>query len=704
MSRTLTPGLRALARMHGIQTSYFDVRSERILAPEETLRHLLRSLGVRADTPADVSNALRRTSLSRLQTPTEPVFVAWNGRLPTVEVRTGARSRTPVLAIELEHDGNAQHWQTLNKRSQHEFEVDGHTFTVSGHQYDGILPPGYHTLRWEAGSTQSESLVVSAPSQCYRDPSAPAEWGVFAPLYALREDMDWGAGTYRELERLSRWLHQNGGHLVGTLPILPCFYEQDAEPSPYLPITRLLWSEFFIDVAGVDFVNDCTEAISILSSSGFADERERLNRRDHVDYQAVLRLKRRVLEPLSRYAWSQSDALSSELDAFRRSNPLVEDYAVFRGTLEATQQRWQEWPERLRNGNLESSPVALEARRYHEFVQWLAHRELSTIFEASNTASLYLDLPVGVHPDGYDAWRFRESHITGASCGAPPDTVFTTGQSWMAPPLHPAGIRETGYRYLRLCLQHHMRHCDVLRIDHVMGMHRMFCVPEGARASEGTYIRYRPDEMYAILCLESHRNRTAVVGEDLGTVPRDVRRAMTRHGLNRMFVLYYEMPALLSRGALSVPENSLASISTHDMPPFASIWRGVDIREQAEIGIMDRGQVPSAREERTTIKECLQGWLRTRAPERPSDDEHTMLRSVLSWLAASRARYVIANLEDFWLETRQPNIPGAAEKHPNWVQRIPMTLRQIEHDSRTSDMIGILRKERGRRRMAGKGD
>ncbi|MFW6057034.1 MAG: 4-alpha-glucanotransferase, partial [Chloroflexota bacterium] len=539
MSRSFTPGLRSLARLHGIQTSYLDVKAERIPASEATLRSLLHSLGVRADTPAEITNALHGAALSRMQTPVEPVFIAWDGQLPTVEVRTCAQSKAPALVIELEHAGTGADKHMLTSHARREVETHGHKFTVFEYQFSGTLPPGYHSLRWETCSTQGKSLVVSAPSRCYTGESARAEWGVFAPLYALRDEADWGVGSYRELARLSRWVDKNDGHLIGTLPILPCFYESDSEPSPYLPVTRLLWSEFFLDIAQVDFLNDCTEAVDIISSSAFTDELARLNQADRVDYPAVLKLKRRVLEALARYAWKESSVLAAELDEFRRSHPLIIDYALFRGALEATRQRWQEWPERLRNGDLESSPAACETRRYHEFAQWLAHRELSGIFEASNTASLYLDLPVGVHPDGYDAWRFKESHLTGVSCGAPPDTVFSTGQSWFAPPPHPTGIRESGYRYWRLCLQHHMRHCDVLRIDHVMGMHRMFCVPEGASASEGTYIRYHPDEMYAIVCLESHRNRTAIVGEDLGTVPDAVRRAMTRHGLKRMFVLYY---------------------------------------------------------------------------------------------------------------------------------------------------------------------
>jgi 4-alpha-glucanotransferase len=694
MTRVI-PGLRRLARTHGIQSSYFNVEAKRVWASDETLLELLAALGASVHGASDVERARHEAIVQSLRTPLDPVLVAWDGELPCFEIRTPAAAGEPLLRLVLE-DGSDDAPRSLRILGERTTDVDGTPFVARRYAIDRILPFGYHPLKWEASSASGESLIISAPARCYtgEDPRPP--WGLFAPLYALRSATDWGAGSYSELRRLAAFVRGENGHLVGILPILPCFYRKNAEPSPYLPVTRLLWSEFYIDVEGIDFVADCREALELLNSTLFRDEQARVHQDALVDYPGTMRLKRQVLEALARFVERDRPALRQEMEQFLVRRPLVRDYAAFRATLEATNQTWHDWPARMRSGNLDGNAGDAAVERYYEFAQWLAHRQLEDVNESPDTANLYLDLPVGVHPDGYDAWRHQAIHLTGASCGAPPDIVFTTGQDWQAPPMHPAALRRHGYAYWRSCLQHHMRHCDVLRIDHVMGLHRMYCIPQGRSAAEGAYIRYPFAELYAVLTLESHRNRTRIVGEDLGTVPHAVRAAMARHGLDRMFVLYYEMPGLESGRGLAVPRNSLACISTHDMPPFAAIWRGLDIRQQAEMGILARERLPAARAERRRVRQKLLGWLELHAPLKPSGEERSVLRSIISWLGASRARYVMANIEDFWSETRQPNVPGSGARHPSWVQRLAMTLEDMMDDSQTKEMTGILERERSR--------
>lgn len=697
------PGLRPLARRYGIQTSYFNVEAERVRASDDTLLYLLRTLGAAVYTSADVEQARREAAFSAMRTPIEPVLVAWEGRLPAVEVRAPARPRdTPRLHLVLE-DGSTPTQALFHLSSERETDVEGVRFAVREYCSEQALPQGYHTLAWEASSARGTSLIISAPDRCYTGGDSHPEWGLFAPLYAVRSARDWGAGTYSDLLQLAAFVDRQGGSLVGTLPILPCFYEKGMEPSPYLPVTRLLWSEFFIDIEAVEFLSACTEALELLSSRAFLADRARLTRATLVNYPDVLRLKRQALESLSRLIEHEHPSVESDMQQFLRKHPLVRDYAAFRATIEATGRKWQDWSGDMRGGNLGEAPGDPAVRRYYEFTQWLAHRQLERITDSDDTADLYLDLPIGVHPEGYDAWRHQERHLTGVSCGAPPDVVFTTGQNWRAPPMHPTAMRQHGYEYWRLCLQHHMRHCDVLRVDHVMGLHRMYCIPHGHSAAHGAYVRYRQNEMYAVLCLESHRNHTAVVGEDLGTVPHAVRDTMNRHALNRMFVLYYEMPGMADGRGLRVPRNSLACISTHDMPPFAAIWRNLDIRQQAKLGILAPERLPSARSDRRKLKHRLLDWLALHAPLKPANDEQSVLRSILSWLGVSRARYVIANIEDFWLETGQPNVPGAGGRYPSWTQRMSLSLEQILADSQTSEMAGILEKERAHRREARKG-
>jgi 4-alpha-glucanotransferase len=294
--------------------------------------------------------------------------------------------------------------------------------------------------------------------------------------------------------------------------------------------------------------------------------------------------------------------------------------------------------------------------------------------------------------------------VENAATGAPPDSVFTTGQRWGSPPLHPVAIRERRYDYVRAYLEHHMRSARMLRVDHVMGLHHIFCIPEGAEPAMGAYLRYHPDEWYALLSLESHRNKTIIVGEDLGLVPREVRRSMARHGLSRMFVLHYEMDGLAQGRTPSISTNCLASLNTHDMPPFAAMWEGLDICQQARVGILKRGRVAAARRTRKAAIRFLLGILKTVCPQVAEGQElDVVLRCILGWLGSSRARYIMVNLEDLWLETTQQNIPGVGGAYPSWRHRAARTMEDILQGRANGNALQLLQEgiQKARRNIGG---
>jgi len=229
--------------------------------------------------------------------------------------------------------------------------------------------------------------------------------------------------------------------------------------------------------------------------------------------------------------------------------------------------------------------------RYHLYVQWLAHERLSSLAAAKQAGcSLCLDLPLGTNPDGYDVWRQRSLFALDVNGGAPPDSFFTKGQNWGFPPLHPQTLREQGCRYFIASIQNHLRYAGVLRIDHATGLHRLFWIPKDFSAPEGVYVHYRTEELYAILALESYRHQALLVGEDLGTVPRYVRPALARHKAQRMYALPFELSPDPKRTLRAAPTDSLACMSTHDMPTFTSFWRGLDIQDRVELGLMDQAQ------------------------------------------------------------------------------------------------------------------
>jgi 4-alpha-glucanotransferase len=279
-----------------------------------------------------------------------------------------------------------------------------------------------------------------------------------------------------------------------------------------------------------------------------------------------------------------------------------------------------------------------------------------------------------VHGASYDVWRHREVFATGVSVGAPPDAFFRAGQDWGFPPIHPERVRDDGYAYPIACLRQLLRPASGIRIDHVMGLHRLYWIPDGMPATAGAYVRARAEEWYAILTLESIRAGAIVVGEDLGTVPAEVRRAMARHDVHRTYVVQYEVRA--DEPALpDPPPRSIAAVNTHDMVPWAAWIRGDDIDLAVELGVAEPGEVPTARARREDAVAQLRHMVRERGLAADAGDD-ALLEAVLTFLAASEAAVVIATLEDLWGARTPQNVPGTTDRG-NWRVRFPRTLAEL---------------------------
>ena len=629
---------------------------------------MLAALGADVRTMQDVASALRERSAELASRRVEPVLVAWDGS-GSARIRLPVKSAEAAAVTLVLEDGSSRDLALGTRPGE---EADGGRL-VTGEVSFEALPPGYHHLFVETGGERLETLVVSAPSRAFQGPDA-REWGVFLPLYALRTDRDWGVGSYSDLAQLTAWVRGLGARLVGTLPLLATFLDEPFDPSPYSPASRLFWSELFIDVSRGTELERAPEARDLVASPGFRGDIERARGGRLVDYEKVADLKRRVLALLAR----KSNSLTND--------GRVVDYGRFRSACLRLGKRWEDWPPRQRDGRLDSSDVDPDVVRYHTYVQSLAGQQIAEA--AAGGAGLFMDLPLGVHPASYDVWRHRDAFAVGVSAGAPPDTFFTKGQTWGFPPLHPHGIREQQYRYPIECFRHLMQHAAVLRIDHVMGLHRLFWVPPGLEPSEGVYVRYRPDELYAILALESHRARTVVVGEDLGTVPPSVRRAMARHGILRTFVLQYELRPKPRAPIPSVPKGSMASLNTHDMPPFAAIWEARDIEDRLSLGLLDEKLANKERGDRDRVRRGLirslvrEGHLETGDASGPD-----VLRAALRHLAASKARMAVVNLEDLWWETEPQNTPGTGDERPNWRRRAKHSFESFRE---SPEVVGTL--------------
>ncbi|HEX8172358.1 MAG TPA: 4-alpha-glucanotransferase [Thermoanaerobaculia bacterium] len=327
--------------------------------------------------------------------------------------------------------------------------------------------------------------------------------------------------------------------------------------------------------------------------------------------------------------------------------------------------------------------------RYHLYVQYRMKQQMQAMSDAARRAGpgLYLDFPLGVNGGGYDVQRYRESFAGGVSVGAPPDLFFTKGQNWGFPPFHPDGLRERRYDYFIAAVRNHAAHAGILRLDHVMGLHRLYWIPEGAEAKDGVYVRYPEEELYAILTLESRRNGCALVGEDLGTVPEYVPRMMEKHGLRRMYVVQYEIKPQQPPLA-EPPRQSVASVNTHDMPTFAGFWREQDVDDRVEQELLDEDGANEERETRAKMRAALSRYVRAR-----EEDEPHVLEGVLGALARSDAEVVLVNLEDLWGETRPQNVPGVPER--SWRQKFRLSLEEAQRDARVQRVLAAVNEGRG---------
>ncbi|HEY0783625.1 MAG TPA: 4-alpha-glucanotransferase [Thermoanaerobaculia bacterium] len=689
--------LLELAHLYGVQTAYWSVGGEHVEASAESLLAVLETLAGPFDGPAEVAEALEARRRELAERLVEPVLVAWDGRLDAVDLSLPADVQGAVAChLDLE-GGERRAWQ---------FDVaqlgDGAPTAVGTPRrrlaLPEPLPMGYHRLRIGVAGRSAAAQVLAAPVRVYGGDPAPL-WGVFLPLHALRTANSWGAGDLSDLEALAEWTASLGGGVVGTLPLLAAFLDEPCEVSPYAPASRLFWNELYVDPRALPGA-EVPAVRRLLASDEVRREAAALAALPRVDYPRLQILKRRVLEELVQQFYAEAGPEHEELLRFVAERPELERYAAFRAVLDRRGEPWQLWPERLRDGALAPADYDEEDYRYHLWAQWAAERQMRDMARKARQRGpgLYLDLPLGVHASSFDVWRQRDLFAVGTSAGAPPDAFFTKGQSWGFPPLVPERLRERGYDHLIACLRHHLQHAGLLRIDHVMQLHRLFWIPAGMEAAQGVYVRYPADELYAVLAIESHRHRTIVVGENLGTVPPEVGEAIDRHGVLGMYVLQYEVAPGGGGLLREPPASSIASLNTHDMPTFRGFWEGRDVDDLAELGFFDAQQARQERQRRAVLRDAMLAVL----PDdvRPAADAAcaTVARERLEHLAASPARIVLVNLEDLWGEGEPQNVPGTHDERPNWRRKARYSLEELARRPEVTETlrrIDELRKAKG---------
>lgn len=650
-----------LAAFHGIASSYADAQGNIQRSSPEVVLMLLRALGVPLDSISEAKSLLRLQQATALQKCLEPVVVQRIGRPSTATAAVPDTTDLDAmwLSIELEQG------PTVRLRLAEAKAEVASTADADGKRYRRLrldlsapkgepLPPGRHQLTIEGAGPIHSALLLCAPD-C---PVADRQIGAFIPLHALRTVTDWGIGSYSDLERLSAWAASKNCGLVGTLPLYPAFLDPPADPSPYLPVSRLAYNEVFIDPVSLPEFAASPDVHEICSSAQFREDLAALRSSSLVDYEEVARVKRTVLETLAREITSGGlPQRQQQLAEFALQRPELEGYARFRAQLDSP------------SGELDPTTVA-----YHLYCQWAACEQLTA---AGCHAGRYADFPVGSHPAGFDPAWYPDSFIRDLHGGSPPDRFFPLGQDWGFHPLHPERIREDGYAFLSAALHRAFLHSDCLRIDHVMGLERLFMIPQTAK--DGAYVSYRAEELYALVALEASRAGAVVVGEDLGTVPEDLRPRMERDGILRSWVFQFESTA--ENPLPSPPSQSLVSMGTHDLPRFGAYLWGEDIKDREVAGLLSTAEAASETHNRTAWRRSLfDGLHLSNMGTDPEELTGAALEACLLKLARSDAAIALVDLQELWDEREQDNVPGSGPGGSNWRHRSARTLEEIETD------------------------
>ncbi len=703
------PTLHRLARLHRIQASFTDGCGVRRRASPESVHSLLQALGAPLPTvrPRDLAAATAARLRAVWMRPVEPVLVAWSGRRAGFLLRLPETARGILARCRLRlEDGRTRSWTVRSGRGAPAVEsgtVDGTRYVARRGLLPAGLPDGYHDLHVEIGDRTWSALVVAAPVRAYDD--GERSWGAFLPLHALHSARGWGVGDFGDLEALATWVGARGGGTVALLPALAGFLgECPFEPSPYLPASRLFWNELHVDPRRLPEFDRCGPARRLVDSPAFRRRVDALRAESRVDYREAMAVRRQVIELLARSIDERPDRRRDELRAWVEQRPVAQEYAAFRAICERLERPWPAWPAALPAEEIHVEAADRDAIRYHLYAQWAAARQIAEVAKDAGArgVGLYLDVPVGVHPDAFDVWRHPALFARGAALGAPPDPLFADGQDWSAPAPHPEAARQDRYAYFRAGLAHQMAHATAVRLDHVMGLHRLFWIPRGGEAADGAYVRYPADELYAIVCLESHRHRTRVVGENLGTVPRYVNAALSRHGLAQLHVAQFGIAPVAADPLAPVPRRAFACVNTHDTPTFAGFLAGRDIDGRVERGVLDAGRAGQEhrrrREEVAALRHALGRGSHGGLHEDSADLD--LLCACLERLARSDAGVVVVSLEDLWLEPHPQNVPGTGPReYPNWRRRARYALEGLMRIPEVTAVLGVLARHRSGSRL-----
>ncbi len=692
------PEIENAARAWGVETDYWDIWGRQHHASTELETAILRSLGVDTSSSASLGEAMDRHDQRRFRSPLAPtIFLTAKNSPHDISLSLPAKhaDSPALLHLRLEDGGTLD--LEVTPGAQHIRLPDD-------------LPLGYHELSFEiAGESWPPSRLIVCPDRAFeptglRDGRAA---GLAISLYGLRSQRNWGCGDTTDLRALIDWVaERTGTSFIALNPLHAITNRQPYNTSPYLPNSIFYRNPIYLDVQAIPDFAASARAMALIQSQSVQKEIAALRDAELVEYERVYALKVRFLKLVFQAfldnEWRHVTGRAAELKQYiEREGQLLHRFAVHSALDEAIHKEcpdvwnWKSWPEPYQDPeSAESRQFARKHWRsilFHKYMQWQLDLQLAAAqqhaLERGLAIGLYHDLALATDRFGSDLWAHREFFVSGCRVGAPPDGFSPKGQDWGFPP--PASERhdEDGYRLFAESIRKNCRHGGALRIDHVMRFFRLYWIPDGMEATDGTYVRDRYQALLSILALESVRNQVLIIGEDLGTVPDQAREVLHRFGVLSYRLLYFEQDNGRFRAPQEYPRDALVSATTHDLPTLAGFWTGRDIDARREAGLLpDEAAYQNMRSDRAREKQklldllwelkLLPDWFSRDAAQIP-ELVGELHNAIVGFLASTPSKLMVLNQEDLLKQAEQQNLPGSTIEYPNWRRKMKCTVEEL---------------------------
>ena len=655
--------LAATAAKVGLSTSYYDAFGQQVAVPEETLRILIGKLAL----PDEDCRLV------------EPCIILAEGE----EVHIPLATEQSVF------------WHLVQENGE---ELSGTTEAgaraITPHLHLGL---GYHHLTVKLGEGGCEARLIVTPEKAHipwTNENPDRVWGVAAQLYGLRSGTNWGIGDFTDLASLVSGVGRMGASIVGVNPLHAIFPDDAERASPYSPSSRQYLNWLYLDVTAIPEYRDCAAAQELVGSAEFQHELARLRALPLVDYSGVATAKRRVIDLV--YAQfreahlGKGDGRDRAFNAFRMGQAApLRRFALFHalreilGATDWSMRDWRNWGPEYRHPDSSGIAAFIEQSgdrvEFYEYVQFLLFEQLARVKETAQRVGmkigLYGDLAVGVDVAGAEGWGSQDIMAPGLSIGAPPDPLAPLGQNWGLPLFNPEALRRLGYEPFIRVLRSVMQNFGALRIDHVLGLWRLYCIPE-EDPYHGSYLKYPFEDLVRIVALESRRNNCIVIGEDLGNLPEGFREALMARGILSYRVLWFEQSPDTFLPPEAYPSQALVTISTHDLPTMAGFWSLSDIALRRQLNLMNEEQARALFEERGSSKEKLATAMRAAGLLAPGEGvpETLPASEIHRFVARTPSALMLVQLEDILGDRSQANMPGTQNEHPNWRRKLPLDI------------------------------